>query len=123
VPDILHCRHCPGGPVKPAIAIAILMCALTLPTVGAQIPDDVTLDPLPGVASLSGALGLKHAGDGSGRLFIVRQGGEVRIIDVDGDLLPTPFIDAGSLLTSGGERGLLGLAFHPEYKENGEFFL
>jgi len=102
--------------VKPAIAIAILMCALTLPTVAAQIPDDVTLDPLPGVPDLPDALGLKHAGDGSGRLFIVRQGGEVRIIDAGGDLLATPFIDVSSLLTTGGfEQGLFDIAFHPEY--------
>ncbi len=41
----------------------------------------------------------------------------------DGQLLGDPFLDIGDRLTAGGERGLLGLAFHPEYAENGRFFV
>jgi glucose/arabinose dehydrogenase len=60
------------------------------------------------------------AGDGSGRLFIVEQVGRIRIVK-DGALLPTPFLDIRSLVESGGERGLLSVAFHPDFKTNGVF--
>jgi len=85
----------------------------------AQIPADVELQAVPGISGLDSPLGLKHAGDGSGRIFIVEQGGTVRVIDATGSLLTTPFIDVSSLLTSGGERGLLDIAFHPEYAVDG----
>ena len=64
---------------------------------------------------------ITHAGDG--RLFIVEQGGRIRIIDEDGTVLPTPFLNISNLISTGGERGLLGLAFHPNYEENGYFFI
>ena len=60
------------------------------------------------------------AGDGSGRLFIVEQVGLIRVIK-NGRLLPTPFLDIRSLVASGGERGLLSVAFHPQFKTNGAF--
>jgi glucose/arabinose dehydrogenase len=60
-------------------------------------------------------LGITNAGDGSGRLFIVEQGGLVRILK-NGTVLPTPFLDVSSRLKSGlGEQGLLGIAFPPGY--------
>ena len=55
-----------------------------------------------------------NAGDGSGRLFVVEQAGRIRIID-GGTLLATPFLDLRGAISSGGERGLLGLAFHPNF--------
>ena len=63
-----------------------------------------------------------HAGDGSGRLFVVEQTGRIRIIQ-DGTLLPTPFLDLSGSVLSSGERGLLGLAFHPSYETNGKFYV
>lgn len=69
-----------------------------------------------------------HAGDASGRLFIVEQGGLIHILQ-DGAVLETPFLDVAGLLSSdvfgGGysERGLLGLAFHPDYETNGQFYI
>jgi len=60
------------------------------------------------------------AGDGSGRLFIVEQIGRIRIMK-NGTLLPTPFLDIRSRVAFGGERGLLSVAFHPEFKSNGAF--
>jgi glucose/arabinose dehydrogenase len=54
------------------------------------------------------------------RAFVVEQGGRIRIIRNDA-LLPTPFLDISSRIASGGERGLLGLAFHPQYATNGRF--
>ena len=90
----------------------------------AQIPADVSLEPVPDVSQLNGPLGLKHAGDGSDRIFIIEQGGTIRVIDGDGTLLTTPFINLGSLVTANAnERGLLDIAFHPEFALNGLFYL
>jgi glucose/arabinose dehydrogenase len=64
-----------------------------------------------------------HAGDGSGRLFVVEQSGQIRIIQ-EGAILPEPFLDlTGIAVDNAFERGLLGLAFHPRYAENGQFFV
>jgi glucose/arabinose dehydrogenase len=67
--------------------------------------------------SLSSPLGVTHAGDGSGRLFVVEQGGRVRIVK-SGKIIGT-FLDLRSRTDAGGERGLLGLAFHPDFPTNG----
>lgn len=65
--------------------------------------------------------------DDSKRLFVVDQVGKIRVIQADGTLSPTPFIDLSSKMVTlnGGydERGLLGLAFHPDFKTNGKFYL
>jgi glucose/arabinose dehydrogenase len=63
-----------------------------------------------------------NAGDGSGRLFFVEQSGRI-VIFRDGAVLAEPFLDISSRVTSGGERGLLGVAFHPSYSSNGRFFV
>jgi glucose/arabinose dehydrogenase len=65
---------------------------------------------------------LTHAGDGSGRLFVVEQDGRIRIVD-GGILQSIPFLEIADRVLSGGERGLLGLAFHPGYKRNGRLFV
>jgi glucose/arabinose dehydrogenase len=63
------------------------------------------------------------ANDGTDRLFVVAQGGLIHVI-VDGELLPDPFLNVTSLVSvDANERGLLGLAFHPNYAENGTFFI
>jgi glucose/arabinose dehydrogenase len=54
------------------------------------------------------------------RLFILEQGGRIRIVK-NGTLLATPFLDLSSRISTGGERGLLGLAFHSQYAQNGIF--
>lgn len=63
-----------------------------------------------------------HAGDGSGRLFVVERRGRIRIVS-GGSLIRRPFLDISGRVLSGGERGLLGLAFHPRFRTNGRFFL
>ena len=73
-------------------------------------------------SGLSSPLYVTTAGDGSGRLFIVEQGGRIRILSGDA-LLATPFLEISDRVRSGGERGLLGLAFHPSYPANGRFFV
>ena len=66
-------------------------------------------------------LDLQHAGDK--RIFIVEQGGKIKIIQQDGSINPIPFLDISAIISTGGERGLLGLAFHPEYQTNGYFYV
>jgi len=76
---------------------------------------------------LSSPVDLTHAGDGSGRLFVVEQTGTIRVIDGSGVLLDEPFLDLADTIVpinSGfDERGLLGLAFHPDFAANGRFFV
>lgn len=75
------------------------------------------------VSGLAAPVGITHAGDGSGRLFVVEKGGVIRILQ-GGELLPNPFLDITDEVGSqGSEQGLLGLAFHPDYRENGLFFV
>ncbi len=62
---------------------------------------------------------ITHAGDS--RLFVVEQGGRIKIINPDGSVNATPFLNISSIITFGGERGLLGLVFHPAYSSNGLF--
>ncbi len=62
------------------------------------------------------------APSGDGRLFVVEQPGRIRVIR-DGRLLPRPFLDITAKVSYGGERGLLGLAFHPGYAQNGWFYV
>jgi glucose/arabinose dehydrogenase len=65
---------------------------------------------------------IAHCGDS--RLFIVEQGGFIKLVDSTGKRLPDPFLDIDARVNSGGdEQGLLGLAFHPNYKQNGFFFV
>jgi glucose/arabinose dehydrogenase len=88
---------------------------------GGPPPADVRLEEV--ARGLERPLFVTHAGDGSGRLFVVEQGGMVRVVR-DGRLLAEPFLDATRLLdSSGGERGLLGLAFAPDFPRSGRFFI
>ncbi|MFT5229219.1 MAG: glucose/arabinose dehydrogenase [Urechidicola sp.] len=64
---------------------------------------------------------ISHAGDS--RLFIVEQGGTIRIMNDDYTSNATPFLNINSLTNGGGEQGLLGLAFHPDYANNGFFYV
>jgi len=66
-------------------------------------------------------LNVKHAGDD--RLFVVEQGGVIKILNADGTTNATPFLDIDPRVQSGGERGLLAMAFHPNYAANGFFYV
>jgi glucose/arabinose dehydrogenase len=67
------------------------------------------------------------ANDGSGRMFVVDQTGVVWIVDPDGTVLPDPFLDVRdrmiALSASYDERGLLSMAFHPDYTDNGRLYV
>jgi glucose/arabinose dehydrogenase len=64
---------------------------------------------------------ITHAGDS--RLFVVNQPGSILIVDSSGNVNPEPFLDITGQVTYLGEQGLLGLAFHPDYKKNGYFYV
>src|SRR5918992_2913152 len=63
-----------------------------------------------------------NAVDGSGRLFVAEQGGRIFVLGT-GDARGEPFLDLSALTEASGEQGLLGLAFHPSFEENGRLFV
>ena len=71
---------------------------------------------------LSQPLAIAHAGDGSGRLFVTLQEGRVMIFD-GRQIVPKPFLDLRERVASGGERGLLSVAFHPDFANNRWFYV
>jgi glucose/arabinose dehydrogenase len=76
----------------------------------------------PHLAGLNRPTDLTAPNDGSGRIFVLEQPGVIRIAR-DGELLPEPFMDIRARVgDQANEQGLLGLAFHPEYADNGFFF-
>jgi len=76
-------------------------------------------------SGLNNPVNIKHAGDD--RLFVVEQDGTISIINADGTVNPLPFLDINSRVFNiggfGDERGMLGLAFHPNYAVNGFFYV
>ncbi|MFC2036502.1 PQQ-dependent sugar dehydrogenase [Chloroflexota bacterium] len=75
------------------------------------------------VAGLDTPVSIANAGDKSQRLFIVEKSGRIRILH-NGKLSDSPFLDIGDRMrSSASEQGLLGLAFHPHYADNGFFFV
>jgi len=75
---------------------------------------------------LTSPVGMASPNDGTHRIFVIQQNGKIRIIK-NGLLLPIPFLDISNRLDAlnmaYSEKGLLGIAFHPDYKTNGRFFL
>lgn len=74
------------------------------------------------VGGLTAPLDLQEPDDNSGRLFVVEQGGTIRIVQ-NGALVPAPFLDISSKVHMEGESGLLGLVFHPNYAQDPRFFV
>jgi glucose/arabinose dehydrogenase len=89
---------------------------------GSFDPTGVTVDVAIAVSGFDSPLDVTHAGDGSGRLFVAEQAGRIRVVKA-GVLVEPPFIDITGRIASGGERGLLGLAFHPDYPTDPRFFV
>ncbi|MDK2988620.1 MAG: hypothetical protein PWR16_149 [Methanoculleus sp.] len=85
---------------------------------------NVSLEPVAG--GFVAPLMLTDAGDGTGRLFVVDQVGTVSVIDGNGTLLEEPFLDVRDRMVdlnpAFDERGLLSIAFHPAFRENGRVF-
>jgi len=105
-----------------ATAVAVLLVATT------STPAATPLTTTQVASGLSRPVFVTAAPDDVDRLFILEKRGVVRILDLDsGTVLSTPFLDIDALVgggtSTGDERGLLGLAFHPDYESNGYFFL
>ena len=120
----------PSQTLPPSQAPASLPADTATPTSASQQAVTVSALPVasnyrwePVVSELENPIGFENAGDGSGRLFIVEQAGLI-LIWKDGALLDQPFLDIRDRVGSNSsEQGLLGLAFHPRYTENGYFFV
>jgi glucose/arabinose dehydrogenase len=80
---------------------------------------DITLTPF--ANGLNVPVAIANAGDS--RLFVVEKDGHIKVVLSDGTVLGTDFLDIESLVSMGGEQGLLGLAFHPNYLSNGFFYV
>jgi len=85
-------------------------------------PSPSTLGTRLVVSGLSSPLDLEQPNDGSGRLFVVEQGGTIRIIQ-NGALLPQPFLDISAKVIVQSEMGLLGMTFHPGFASNRKFYV
>jgi glucose/arabinose dehydrogenase len=84
----------------------------------------ITLDLQLVTGNVTNPVFVTHAGDDSGRLFIVEQNGRIKIFDLTNtNLLSTPYLDITNLTLFSGEQGLLSVAFHPGYKTNGQFYV
>ncbi|HEY3232073.1 MAG TPA: PQQ-dependent sugar dehydrogenase [Roseiflexaceae bacterium] len=125
--------HHRTGILKP---ITALLALLALSQFGSPAPRvslaarasqaaSISLTPIADVTSVNGShpITIAHAGDGSGRLFVVEQPGRIMIYNGT-QLLPTAFLNITSIVNSGdSEQGLLGLAFDPQYTTNGYFYV
>lgn len=81
----------------------------------------IALDLEPFGPTFNNPVEIAHAGDS--RLFIVEQIGTIKILNADGSTNSQPFLNINDNVLAGGEQGLLGLAFHPNYSNNGYFFV
>ena len=95
----------------------ILVLALTFNTAIGQNANRLTLF----ASGLISPVSIAHAGDS--RLFVAEQRGYIRIINSAGIVSTQPFLDITGRVVYGGERGLLGITFHPNYKTNGYFYV
>lgn len=80
------------------------------------------IELVPVLANLDQPLHVTSASDGSNRLFVVERPGRIKVL-LPGAGSPVPFLDITEMVSAEGERGLLGLAFHPNHKQNRRFFI
>ena len=106
--------------LRPPLVLAGIVGGLIVPIQTAGNTLSITVTPL--VTGLAEPVDITHANDESSRLFIVERPGRILIWD-GSTLLATPFLDISQLTSNDGERGLLGMAFHPDYTNNGHFFV
>lgn len=106
-------------------AVALLLASTLMPNPtarSAEGPSESAFHLEHVVSGLTAPVDLQSARDGSHRLFVLEQTGTIRIVK-KGKLLRRPFLDLTATIESGGEKGLLGLTFHPRYRDNGRFFV
>lgn len=102
---------------------SITLFALILFTASAYAQNVLIRDAFPGI-SITNVVGLETANDGTAELYAVSQPGRIfRVNPYLDDPQPELWLDITSRVVSGGERGLLGLAFHPDFTDNSEFYV
>ena len=107
------------------VIAALALSALPISTVAQESefdPSTFSLNLELVVDGLNSPVQFVDANDDSGRMFVVQQTGQVRILDGD-TLLETPFLDISGSISTGSEQGLLSIALHPAFAENGQFFI
>lgn len=119
-------------PSRWLLSLSVLILINSAVAMPALAQDDPATTPDPAIFDLGFELvtdglvqpvGIVSAGDGSGRLFVLERGGNIRIVQ-DGTLLDTPFLSITDRVGSQGqEQGLLGLAFAPDYADTGFFYI
>ena len=115
----------PGSPsvqlVTSFLFVLSAMAGLELPATAQTFQlSDIRFTPI--VGGLTRPVAITHAGDSSGRLFITQQAGRIVIFDGQ-QVLGQPFLDISDRVVCCGERGLLSVAFHPNYGNKGMFFV
>jgi glucose/arabinose dehydrogenase len=102
------------------------VCLLLIGCGGIQhtnpVPSPVAIGLQLVASGLSAPLDLEQPNDGSGRLFVVEQGGTIKILQ-NGGVSPQPFLDISSKVINKVEMGLLGVTFHPDFRTNGKFYV
>lgn len=115
-------------PRPPSLLLAIVLAlGLTAPPVVARTM--VERDPAKAAITVTRIVGgfdapvdVRGARDGTNRLFVVERRGTIRVVQA-GKALPGFFLDAQDVVVDGGERGLLGLAFHPDFRTNRHLYV
>lgn len=112
---------------KIVLSFVMILCGFASLISGAMITTraqstGVRIELVPVATGLSSPLYVTSAMDGTNRLFIIEQPGRIMLL-APGNATPTIFLDITSRVLSGGERGLLGLAFHPQFETNRRFFV
>ena len=119
IPRIPRCAALPWLVVASALLLFPPWAASQECRDGDSIPD-IHLERF--VSGVDKPVAIAHAGDNSGHLFVLEQPGRIRHI-VNGRLLPEPVLDLSTAISAGGERGLLGIAFHPRFEHNRLLYL
>ena len=111
--------------IKKIIGFALGCFILSMPFVNGQATE-ISISLVQVATGFTSPVGMATPGDGSGRIFVFEQGGKVKIVK-NGAINKVPFLDLSSRLDglniAYSEKGLLGMAFHPDFKKNGRLFV
>jgi glucose/arabinose dehydrogenase len=103
-----------------AVCLLVVGCGSIQRTNPIPSPGAISLQLV--ASGLTAPLDLEQPNDGSGRLFVVEQGGTIKILQ-NGAVLPQPFLNISNKVIFQGEMGLLGLTFHPAFQTNRKFYV
>jgi len=105
--------------IKNLLYVSIFICIS-----GASLNAQFTLQNAFPNLTFSSPVFLTHAGDSTNRIFVIEQAGIIKVFPNSSNaLLAKEYLDITDRVAYGGEMGLLGLAFHPDYENNGYFYV